>query len=88
MDWAPNFRTESLLVLESYKPLDAQVHVEDCARIVTPLKLRVWERGPSSHPDQDFVQFVCNGIREGFREGFDYRNARCKRSPGNMKFVK
>ena len=64
------------------------MHIESWARIVTPLRLRVWERGLSSHLDQDFVQFVCNGIREGFWVGFDYRNARCKRGPGNMKSVK
>ena len=88
MDWAPNFRTESLLVLESCRPQEAKVHPDEWARIVTPLRLRAWERGLSSHHDRDFVQYVCNGISDGFRMGFNYRNARCKRGPGNMGSAK
>ena len=88
MDWAPNFRTESLLVLESRRPQEAQVHPDEWARIVTPLRLRARERGLSSHHDRDFVQYVCNGICDGFWMGFNYRNARCKHGPDNMGSAK
>ena len=75
-------------MLDSCRPLEAQVHADDWARIASPLRLREWERGLSSHHDCDFVQYVCNGIRDGFQIGFDYQNARCKHDPGNMGSAK
>ena len=80
-------KTESLLALDSCRPLEAQVHHGDWATIVTPLQPREWERALLAHPDQEFARYVCSGIREGFRIGFDYRCARCKSGPGNMKSV-
>ncbi len=64
------------------------MHKGDWAEIATPLRLREWEQGLSSHPDREFVQYVCNGIRDGFRIGFNYGTARCNRSPGNMGSAK
>lgn len=84
MDWVPNFTTDSLLALDACRPLGAQLHAGEWASITTPLRLREWERGLSSHPDREFVQYVCNGIRDGFRIGFRYRTARCKGSSSNM----
>jgi hypothetical protein len=73
LDGIPNFKTSALLALEACRPLKVQVHSSDWARIVTPLRLREWERVLSVHPDQEFAQFVCAGIRDGFRIGFSYR---------------
>ena len=87
-DVTTNFTTESLLALEACRPLKAQVHRGKWATIVTPLRPREWERALSAHPDQEFAGYVCLGIREGFRIGFDYRRARCKPGPGNMKSVR
>lgn len=84
----PNFRTESLLALDSCRPQQAQVHGNEWSRIVSPLRLKEWERGLSSLHDRDFVQYVCNGIRDGFRLGFDYHTAHCNRGPGNMGSAK
>ena len=78
---------ESLISLESCRPMEAKVHHGNWARIVTPLRLSEWEKVLAPHPDQEFKRFICSGIRDGFRIGFDYRNARCKRGPGNMKSV-
>ena len=88
MEWAPNFRTESLLLLDSCRPRVAQSHTSDWARIVSPLMLSVWERGLSSHHDCDFVQYVCEGICNGFQIGFDYCKAHCRQGPGNMGSAK
>ena len=84
VEWDPNFKTESLLALDSCRPLKAK-HVVDWARIVSPLRAREWESGLSSHPDRNFARYVCEGIREGFQIG---RSAHCKHSPGNMGSAK
>ena len=43
-----------------------------------------WDAGLRTHPDQRFWQYVFNGIRSGFRIGFDYRNTCCSKKR-NMK---
>ena len=51
--------------------------------IDTPLNWREWDRCLQSHPDQRFQQYLVEGIRDGFRVGFDYRHARALRSSRN-----
>ena len=41
------------------------------ASISTPLHLEAWRKHLVNHPDQDFVQFVVRGIREGLQIGVD-----------------
>ena len=79
--------TASLLELASATPSKARVHEGEWGDVVTPLKLREWERGLASHPDRDFARYVCDGIREGFRIGYNYGGTRCLSSSGNMKSV-
>ena len=50
--------------------------------IITPLCVSVWERKLSNHPDREFAKYVCDGIREGFRVGFDYTKCRCRQAQG------
>ena len=38
----------------------------------TPLRWSEWERELVNHPDQRFASFIVEGIRQGFRVGFDY----------------
>ena len=40
---------------------------------MTPLCTATWERGLSDHPDRQFVDLLCMGIRESFRVGFNYK---------------
>ena len=58
------------------------------ARVVTPLKASVWEKLLCNHPDRDFVQFICTGIREGFRIGFNGALVNCRSVAGNLRSVK
>ena len=37
------------------------------------------------HPDREFVEYLLQGIREGFRIGFNYQECVCKPAAGNMK---
>lgn len=39
--------------------------------IVTPLHWQVWDHLLATHPDQVFRRYICQGIRAGFRLGFD-----------------
>ena len=40
--------------------------------VSTPLVLEAWRQALSSHPDQAFARYICEGLRSGFRIGFDY----------------
>lgn len=51
--------------------------------VTTPLNWREWDSSLASHPDQQFRAYVVNGIRFGFRIGFDY-NISCGRTTRNM----
>ena len=51
--------------------------------IVTPFKLREWSRELSQHPDKSYANYICEGIRDGFRIGYDYSHE-CKSARGNM----
>ena len=44
---------------------------------VSPLNLSVFRHELASHPNQELVQYVLQGIRHGFRIGFD-RQSRLK----------
>lgn len=64
MEKAQNFKTDSLLALEACRPLTVQAHDGDWARIVTPPRLREWERVLSGHPDREFAQFVGGSVMD------------------------
>ena len=55
---------------------------------MTPLCATTWERGLSDHPDRQFVELLCVGIREGFRVGFNYREHQCQKASRNMRSVR
>ena len=80
--------SSSLLALARCTPLTAQAHTGEWETITSPLRVPAWERGLLCHPDRGFADYVCKGIREGFRVGFNYRTAHCRQASGNMKSVK
>ena len=80
--------TSSLLELSRCTPSRARVLEGPWARVVTPLKASVWEKLLCNHPDRDFVQFICTGIREGFRIGFNGALVNCRSVAGNLRSVK
>lgn len=73
--------------LASCTPMTAKIHGGEWGRIVTPLQVSVWEKYLARHPDREFAMFIVDGLRGGFRIGFDYRACRCAAGPGNMKSV-
>ena len=66
-----NIKMESLIRLDACRPIEVKVHEDKWARVVTPLKLSEWEKALAPHPDREFTRFICSGIRDGFRIGFD-----------------
>ena len=60
--------TNDLLSLRAAVPSLVQLPAE-CSRIVSPLQAEVWEKHLQDHPDRDFVGYLLEGIRNGFRIG-------------------
>ena len=56
--------------------------------VLTPLDWQEWESAVADHPDQKFKEYVVNGIRHGFRVGFDYATASCPSSVKNLPSVR
>lgn len=76
---------DSLLALAACTPSSLLSHDSGWGKIVTPLRVSAWEKGLASHPDRDFAKFICDGVREGFRVGFNYRMCQCHSLEGNMR---
>ena len=84
--------------VQSLLALVAMVPVSGCCQgscysarwenIVTPFHLKQCEIGLVGHVDRDFVVYLCDGIRDGFRIGFGYCTKVCRSVAGNMKSVK
>ena len=80
--------TDSLVALAACTPTTARRHLRELDTIVTPLCTTTWERGLSDHPDRQFMELLCVGIREGFRVGFNYREHQCRKASKNMRSVR
>lgn len=75
---------EDLLAMDVCRPPDSARRLPPELRgITTPLNWREWDTALMNHPDQRFRDYIVNGIREGFRLGFDY-SRRCTRASRNM----
>ena len=64
--------TRQLQALAACKPLHQIVTSLALSEIITPLHWRTWEEALCSHPDKTFSKLIVEGIREGFRIGFNY----------------
>ena len=53
--------------------------------VVTPLKGDEWARALQHHPDKEWVRYVCEGIRDGFRLGFAGQREALRPCARNMK---
>lgn len=78
-----------------YKYMDDLLRMDHCRpevptrlptameQILTPLNWREWDRCLMAHPDQRFRTYIVEGIRYGFRIGFNYSSS-CVSTPRNM----
>ena len=44
----------------------------------------MWELALASHPDRHFVSYICTGLKDGFKIGFDHRSHPLKSALANM----
>ena len=52
--------------------------------VTTPLQWLTWAKALESHPDQDFAAYIVEGLRHGFRLGFNYTGHTCTSAKHNM----
>ena len=72
--------TEDLLAKDSCRPVaGSEVLQKRMQDINTPLQWQRWDKCLVTHPDQEFRQYIVNGIRSGFGVGFDYSHS-CRSS--------
>ena len=77
--------TQHLTQLDSYRPPWAQ---GISGRRTTPLILEAWTKLLRDHPDKEYVSYILEGIREGFRVGFKWGVCPLAPSQGNMPIAK
>ena len=46
-----------------------------------------WEAALRGHPDKEFMAYIVEGLRHGFRIGFDYAKHRCIPARDNLPSV-
>ena len=68
--------TVDLLCLDFCRPTPPTSDIASQLReINTPLALSEWVRLLSHHPDKAFACYICKGLQEGFRIGFQRGSA-------------
>ena len=77
--------TADLTALDSCKPQRPPHLPLSCHNIVTPLNEKVWAQELIPHPDQVFTQYTLQGIKHGFRIGFQYESHDCYPVSKNMQ---
>ena len=65
--------SEKLLSLAKCIPLTPSQHLEQLAGITSPFCWQSWQFALRSHPDKKFANYIVEGIKEGFRVGFNYQ---------------
>ena len=48
----------------------------------------MWTKELARHPNRELAHYICQGITEGFRVGYDYQGSRCRKAAGNMQSVR
>ena len=76
---------DDLRSMDACRPLKARVVPDEVGVVSSPLVANEWEVVLAGHPDREFAEFVVQGLREGFRIGFDYRRHLGKKTPKNMR---
>ena len=77
--------TDDLFKLDSCRPVNSLSLPERCCKVTTPLKVAVWEQQLHNHPDRNFVRYILEGIRNGFRVGFQYESGKLQPAKANMQ---
>ena len=62
--------TADLLAFESCHPAHEHTH-RKLMQISTSLRPHAWDKALAQHPNWAFAAYICNGIHQGLRIGFD-----------------
>ena len=85
-----------LHVLAEYRYMEDLLELDRRRRVPTPdvppaltsnpshLSAETWQLSLAEHPDTRLKEYVINGIRDGFRIGYDYQHHACKCAKHNM----
>ena len=76
--------TNDLLQLDACRPKSPTRLPPRLEEVRSPLPWREWDRSLVAHPDQRFRAYLVDGLRYGFRVGFNYQQE-CRKSPQNMQ---
>lgn len=63
---------DDLRQLDACVPQAASRLPQAMVAVLTPLVWREWDRLLKRHPEQQFRSYIVEGIRTGFRVGFNY----------------
>ena len=63
--------TADLLCLSFCHP-PQEHHWQELYQVSTPLEVEAWEVALAAHPDRAYARYICWGLREGFRIGFQH----------------
>ena len=75
---------DDLLELDKRRPSGVNALPEGVGAIATPLRWEVWAKELRDFPDREFARYIVDGIRHGFRIGFDYSSRSCSSASRNM----
>ena len=75
--------TKDLLQLDGCRPICDITPPSWLTEVKTPLRVHAWAAALQSHPDTEFKEYLLQGIRSGFRIGFNCRQP-LKASHQNM----
>ena len=76
--------SEDLVSLDQCRAAVPVILPRGLGEVATPLVWRAWQACLARHPDRMFADWVVNGIREGFRIGFNYAQHHPKGARRNM----
>ena len=75
---------EDLLHLDARRPKGNVTIPPELNSVNSPLRWQEWDAKLSSYPDQRLRAYLVEGIRYGFRVGYNYDSV-CRPAKGNMK---
>ena len=77
--------TANLLALDRCRAPSFMLPSQRFASITTPLLYDCWCSALRGHPDRLFASYITDGIRDGFRVGFQYGSLACHPTHRNMR---